>query len=68
MGYKFEQFMPKKVVEESKEDEDQIDSRDPQHQEIERMRIAVQNKHIVLDEWIIEPEPEAANISKMYLK
>ena len=32
------------------------------------MRIAVQNKHIILDEFTIEPEPEAANITKMYLK
>jgi len=32
------------------------------------MRKAVQTKHIVLQEWLIENELEAANISKMYMK
>ena len=80
MGYKFDQFMPPK--EEHKVEEGQIDSNqeeDPEfsvnmgsgvlgNEEFERMRVAVQNKHIIIDEYIIEPEPEAVNISKMYLK
>jgi hypothetical protein len=37
-------------------------------EKIRKMRAAIQSKHIVLSEYMIDSDVEQANISKMYIK